>query len=134
VEDTSETPPKQTWFGGLYDRGGRSVDEIELQRARLFELWVRAKGDLRKTRTAWREAVKRSMPAEVIADLAEAAEGLQDSVDDARESYAVVSAERDRRIADTRANLALMLSGAAFCVSSAALLLTLLAFLLKGWH
>jgi hypothetical protein len=131
MEDTSEPAPKQTWLGRWYDHGRRSIDEVELQRARLFELWVNAKGDLRKTRNAWREAVKRSMPADVIAGLAEAAEGLQDSVDDAKESYAIVSAERDRRISDARANLALIVSGAALCVSSGALLLTLLGFLLK---
>ena len=131
MEDTSEPAPRQTWFGRLYDHGRRSVDEIELQRARLFELWVNAKSDLRNTRSAWREAVKRSMPADVIADLAEAADGLQDSVDDAKESYAIVSAERDRRVSDARANLALFLSGAAFCVSSGALLLALLSFLLR---
>jgi hypothetical protein len=74
------------------------------------------------------------MPEEVIADLEDALEGLQDTVDDAKDGYAIISAERDRRVVDARGTLALLLSGAAFGVSVGALLVTLLSFVLKGWR
>jgi hypothetical protein len=81
-----------------------------------------------------RDARRRAMPEEVIADLEDALEGLQDTVDDAKDGYAIISAERDRRVVDARGTLALLLSGAAFGVSVGALLVTLLSFVLKGWR